>query len=635
MVLSERTSAYLVKTYINRLDWAEKGKINFFNSLQNKDIKLQVANMESSRCDIVVYGRPQTGKTTLILKLMGVSPQHEKKLHEILRATRPKGSSSSISAMIFSLSDKNDEYFYWRFDNEFNEERLAEHELSIKIREIRRSIEEKKFVNSGIVHLKIPRKYFIHYDKKKPQLKIIDLPGKSSSDQYEEQYVNKLFSRYIPSASLIILVSIVSSRNDLLHPVQGMANWWDAPFKYRLVMTKSASDLSLREYLQKNILKDRKSILKKSYIDYYIKSISLSMKRKGRAFPTQESLLYPLDCGDSWQTLKDKHPKFYSEMKTVMNELFEEFRNDLYRHTSKYYQLKAPMNLYKHLEGFAKNELSQLNQKKSLNEESKKEILEFLNAKKNKLTTLENRNSRIVTRKISFNSISLFSFQYKESDTFGPEIRRGLIKKHLDKMITKLVQESDFFVKKFNEQNEFHISSNLNIYKSCREIADKFNERVKGIWFDVKSGDFKEKFVDRCNNVSKDMINEAKRLVNKEVEEKLNDYNEGIENKAKLNQPEIIQLKKELNSLRNEVATIDQNIDNIHGLIKKWNTTYQRDKEESKKYLNYLSISFRKEREIIKRKIFTSNLEVKHQFFEIFNLFLITKELKELIKLKL
>ena len=56
---------------------------------------------------VVVYGKPQIGKTTMILTLLGVDERMQAKLDVILRAGIPQGNSSTSTAIFYVPSDDN------------------------------------------------------------------------------------------------------------------------------------------------------------------------------------------------------------------------------------------------------------------------------------------------------------------------------------------------------------------------------------------------------------------------------------------------------------------------------------------------------------------------------------------------
>ena len=88
----------------NRYIWQNKSQEEILDKLLLKPKQSRLARTKEEKL-VVVFGKPQTGKTTLILSLMGVSEEKLADVSKVLRAGTPKGDSSTSTAIIYQRSD--------------------------------------------------------------------------------------------------------------------------------------------------------------------------------------------------------------------------------------------------------------------------------------------------------------------------------------------------------------------------------------------------------------------------------------------------------------------------------------------------------------------------------------------------
>ena len=94
------------EVYKHRFEWAKsahsKFMLNFDNDLYSThEIKDQIF--------VAVYGASQVGKTSLILELIGVLPEHHSMVQNVLRADRDYGRSATATVVRYRASSDN----YW------------------------------------------------------------------------------------------------------------------------------------------------------------------------------------------------------------------------------------------------------------------------------------------------------------------------------------------------------------------------------------------------------------------------------------------------------------------------------------------------------------------------------------------
>ena len=84
------------------LDDRETWQNNTIEEIKKKVI-YKPKSLKNSRVGeklVAIYGPPQIGKTTLILCLIGIAPEFQKKVYNDIRAGVPRGNSSTSTAII-------------------------------------------------------------------------------------------------------------------------------------------------------------------------------------------------------------------------------------------------------------------------------------------------------------------------------------------------------------------------------------------------------------------------------------------------------------------------------------------------------------------------------------------------------
>ena len=152
------------------LEDREKWQSNTIEHIRRKILGEATFSSESKRSEklVVIYGPPQIGKTTLILFLMGISTEYQKKVYNTLRAGVPRGTSSTSTSIIYHKSDTK-EYGIKYGDSKTDIEYCTENCLENKIKEIRSKVENKE-ADNDIIHIYIFQNIFFKREQKKTQV---------------------------------------------------------------------------------------------------------------------------------------------------------------------------------------------------------------------------------------------------------------------------------------------------------------------------------------------------------------------------------------------------------------------------------------------------------------------------------
>lgn len=250
---------------------------------------------------VAVYGLPQTGKTTLILKLMGIKQEYQQHVYQVLRAGIAKGNSSTSTAIIYQRMPKEEEV---RFGisyqdgpdchekiNYFEEEAFIE-----EIEKIRKEVESDQR-DKNILYFYIPQKYFDKENSQYSNINILDLPGDGSRNEGEKDHVNGLIEKYTRLASVTIVACAGNHIQDLeTFEFPTGVSWRKLNSKYMVVLTRTFSDSTIKGYFKREKRKDALHFLN------FVKAEFRKALSDKKILP-EDFEFFPIELGDSLGTL--------------------------------------------------------------------------------------------------------------------------------------------------------------------------------------------------------------------------------------------------------------------------------------------------------------------------------------------
>jgi len=279
---------------------------------------------DETQKDILVYGRSQVGKTTFILKLIGIRPEKYSELEHVLRGgdqegKREKGKSSTSVATLytnsgndfFSLEERNIKSgFSSKQDN------LSPKDMSKKLIDIRTGL--RKWETDKIIKIGIPSNYFNNNIKTNAQ--IIDFPGVASDSNEEYRYVQDALSFYQLRVSAVIIFELKSKIKFLNRPLQAGLRYDLNPSKYILITTMSfSSDMTIRHYKEDGW--SMEDIINKSRDDV-MKELKKIKRYNFEILPEY----YPVEIGESLEKIILDEPEYGRALKKQMEETFSNVR---------------------------------------------------------------------------------------------------------------------------------------------------------------------------------------------------------------------------------------------------------------------------------------------------------------------
>lgn len=259
---------------------------------------------------VIIYGKSQVGKTTLILAMMGIRDADSfREVSETLRAGIPRGNSSTSTAIVYARSE-DDRYgcavtsidsFPPQEIQSFDKEGMIR-----RLQEVRVDVENHRANADRILYITIPGRYFTA-PPSGDRISVLDMPGIGSRNHKEDEHVRNLMVRYCPIAS----ACIIACRSNDIQSLETLAlpdksNWKRMEHRFVLAVTHAYNDGSIKKYFQ-----DGRGSREKGFhpyvTDIYTEKIRNILGQDNR------TKIFPLDMGNSmeqlWNSLTDERDK--------------------------------------------------------------------------------------------------------------------------------------------------------------------------------------------------------------------------------------------------------------------------------------------------------------------------------------
>lgn len=271
---------------------------------------------------VALYGPTQSGKTTLVLRMLGVADDAFGEVERVLRGGRSAGNSSTAVPMRYSRSEDD----RWRV-GAVDGEALDEGEIVGRLRGWRQQVEEGTYASTNPVALFIPSRHFA--DHSPPvRVSVLDLPGSHAAARKERELVRRIAERHLPSASLILLVSRadnlgVFDPKRLGQELEQLRDWMSYPERYRLVTTHSYSSASVRERWEGGLLSGVEQV-RTMMLDQFGRFEEVRGRTGFGSVP-----FYPLEHGASWEALRTNASLYFAWAERVQQVMLAELAEDI------------------------------------------------------------------------------------------------------------------------------------------------------------------------------------------------------------------------------------------------------------------------------------------------------------------
>lgn len=301
--------------FLKKEDWQRKTfemiKSDLISAKDNRFVRYD--NTEENHL-VMIYGKSQVGKTTLILNMIGLKPDCFSEVYETLRAGVPRGNSSTSTAIIYAksineqygcalssmnaISSKDTQYY--------DKKGMISH-----LEKIRQQVENNRVSQDNILFIYIPKNYFIQ-DSTADSISIMDMPGIESRNHKEDIHVQNLMTKYIPISS----VCIIACRSNEIQSLETLVlpnhlEWKRMEHRFILVITHAYNDGTTKQYFRTTPSK-RTSNFYDYVVDAYTQEIRKILGAKN------QTEVYPVDVGDTLTRLCNEEIKRDSDRKEII-----------------------------------------------------------------------------------------------------------------------------------------------------------------------------------------------------------------------------------------------------------------------------------------------------------------------------
>ena len=226
-----------------RSDWQEKA----FNELKDdltatKDNRFLKYQDENETYLVMICGKSQIGKSTLILKMIGIRDENFNDVYNTLRAGSPQGNSSTVTAIIYAKS-ATDKYAlaFAKLDEPTPEKKYYDAKEMVRaLQQVRQDVESGQRTSTDeILFIDIPQSFFME-ESEVGSIRIIDMPGVQSANDRERPHVENLINAYLPFSQVCIVACNAADIQSLgSMELPGKVSWQNRPERFIVVSTGS------------------------------------------------------------------------------------------------------------------------------------------------------------------------------------------------------------------------------------------------------------------------------------------------------------------------------------------------------------------------------------------------------------
>ena len=310
-----------------RSDWQEKA----FNELKEdltatKDNRFLKYQDENETYLVMICGKSQIGKSTLILKMIGIRDENFNDVYDTLRAGSPQGNSSTVTAIIYAKS-ATDKYAlaFAKLDEPMPEKKYYDaKEMARALQQVRQDVESGQRTSTDeILFIDIPRSFFME-ESAVGSIRIIDMPGVQSANDRERPHVENLMNAYLPFSQVCIVACNAADIQSLgSMELPGKVSWQNRPERFIVVSTGSYSAENIRSYFR-----TKRAAREKDFHEYIDEIYARTLKNVLGENTQME--LFPVDLGQSLDTMqKSLDEEDAAEVKETVESTLQALRTSI------------------------------------------------------------------------------------------------------------------------------------------------------------------------------------------------------------------------------------------------------------------------------------------------------------------
>ena len=322
-------------------DWAFRAYGRLIQTL-SEDVQEKLSlKDEAAQPYVVIFGKTQVGKTTLLLDLMGIAAEQMPIISEVMRGGREQGKSATATTMEYRAS--LGEYWGLTIPGESAPRLLySDQEMKRALGHLREVMESGQLVAESPCVVHIPKRFFDTANSRATNVRILDLPGDNPANEQEQKHVNQMAKTYLPFADLILLVGRGDDLGFLKPEVitlPGIEDWQAMPHRFRIVTAYSYTAQSVKDILRNDDAADE-SILRRRLIQEIERFGALNVAAR------DEALYFPLEFGNSWTGVQATEPELHQKMSPIIARLRAELLNQITKATTPMGRLRSTLNTH-------------------------------------------------------------------------------------------------------------------------------------------------------------------------------------------------------------------------------------------------------------------------------------------------
>lgn len=470
-----------LELYQKRDQWALTAYEKFINQV---DDALKADLTRSDQITIVVYGSTQVGKTSLILKILGINDLHMAEVSKLLRGGREIGKSATIMPIRYRRSADDQWHIHDIKGKDTTVSTIEEY-----FKNLRENVEKAQTNTTNIIDVYIPQYYFSQQSDVVLDIRILDLPGTQALNKNEQHHVQQISAKYGANADLILLVGLYDDLafvNPSRLMLDQFKHWTSQPSRFKVILTRAFSPSTIIDYVKQN---------QNSFtLDTFKDRIFQQLSTHDFQVPQEcQDIIFPLEFGDSLENIKAKHSDYFALIDSVNQNSFKLLHIEICKAANPYSRFKNGFDVQR----LAKVRIDE--EKKRFNADSE-EIDQKLISLRGVISSLQEEKNKIDSLKESHLLSDEYFSMIQGRYSFG------------------------WFQIQYIDLNQYYSKPKSHSVSSLKELAKKYASSLKNQWREVgKYIDKEEKDLNFSFGLSPSLDTENLKACNEKLESYLAD----------------------------------------------------------------------------------------------------------------
>lgn len=280
---------------------------------------------------VMVVGDSQVGKTTLLIRLLGVTdPDAAAAIHDVLRGGQEYGNAATAAPIRYRWSPDPDR---WMLGHDTGQDWLSDDEMRAELARLRGGGGGLLAWNPDDRPLEVGLPARFGGDGR-AELRILDLPGLFAERDDEQLLAHRLVSRFAPVMSLIVLVQLADKMADAFNDPAiaqsaHLAGWTENLRGYRVVLTRAFKDASMQKLAVRTAGRGGSA----TAVADAVRTELAEQLADSLSTPVDPDhlgqYLYPVDLGDSWRDLVALKPQVAETLQPARDVVLEQLVTSL------------------------------------------------------------------------------------------------------------------------------------------------------------------------------------------------------------------------------------------------------------------------------------------------------------------